>query len=147
MSEKQSDKLKREIAEAEKSLCSIDNEINSKQAEIDALKEQVNELQSHRNKLFDRGYRFESGLIPRLKAKLKQALLEESDETKPRVVWAHRATYCNQGEYIVRKVTPKRITIAQIGHKCTSNFNRDGSVVSSHDKSKIDLAATFGDDA
>ena len=66
------------------------------------------------------------------------------DRKKPRVIWEED----REGDYIVDKVTPKRIAVKEVGHTRSEQFNRDGTPVSQYSfrRHVIDLQATFGDD-
>jgi len=82
--------------------------------------------------------RFREGEIEDLKQKIE-------DRTKPVVVWKIPPTGA-QNDYIVDKVTPKRIMVKRIGYTCREQFNRDGAAVGKFSKEVIDIKATLGDD-
>lgn len=66
------------------------------------------------------------------------------DRKKPRVVWKEKSN--RSSNYIVDKVTPKRISVKRVGATHCEKFNRDGTPVSSYNRDTIDLKATFRDD-
>ncbi len=89
------------------------------------------------------GYR-ESGEIACNRSQVKDLERKIEDKKKPRVVWKED----REGDYIVDKVTPKRIAVKEVGHIRSEQFNRDGTPVSQYSFRRyvIDLQATFGDD-
>ena len=60
----------------------------------------------------------------------------------PAVVW-ETPPYSSE-DWIVVKVTSKRIVIRRIGRTCCEQFNRDGTAVSKYSTGVIDIEATFG---
>lgn len=83
------------------------------------------------------------GLIHTLRSNLAAAKLRESDATLPRVVFVKRGYGFSDGEYVVSRVTPKRIFIRQVGHSDVDQFHRDGAAVRSWIGTAIDIPATF----
>lgn len=87
-----------------------------------------------------------SGEIPYKRSQIEELERNIEDGKKPRVVWKEGSL--REGNYIIDKVTPKRIAVKQVGHTHCEQFNRDGTPVSRYGYgcNEIDLKATFGDD-
>lgn len=81
------------------------------------------------------------GLMDTLKADLDKAELEIKHSTSRPVVWAER-NWCN-GDYVVEKVTAKRIYVCRFGSTRPDLFNLDGTTVSKGSRDRIDIAKTF----
>ena len=88
------------------------------------------------------------GELARAKSKLADAKRDEADKTLPRVVWQEghspRDEYQrHDGDWVLEKVTPKRICIRKAGLGQTELFNRDGTHISRGRKLRIDIEKTF----
>jgi len=82
------------------------------------------------------------GDLGHAKIALADAERVERDKTLPRVVWAE-GFEPQDGDWVLEKVTPKRIYVRKAGKTATELFSRDGSHISSWQRWKIDVEKTF----
>jgi hypothetical protein len=83
-----------------------------------------------------------SGELARAKSELAAAERDEADKTLPRVVWAE-GFEPQDGDWVLEKVTPKRICVRKAGSNETELFNHDGMHISRGRKLRIDIEKTF----
>jgi len=129
--ERSSVEIRQELEDAKARLESLTKE--RKQIE-DRLAEVKLETSNLDGGPWSRGY----GSIQRLECELASTLLREQDAEKPRVVF--KKSPWNE-DYIVSRVTPKRIYLRVPGHKYESQYYKDGTAVSG--SGVIDIEATF----
>jgi len=84
------------------------------------------------------------GTLQDLKRKLADAKRTEADADAIPVVWEKEPSF-GKDEYVVRKITKKRIYIAKHGSPSQSYYNKDGTSNYSTNGT-IDLEGTFGKD-
>lgn len=117
---------------------------------IEAARAEIVRLQEESTKLLYNGYKYSSGVIPDLQRELRVEMkLEEFDAGIP-VVWVDgkRPGFGGNQNYIVTKVTPKRIFVRDDQYFCDDQYEITGSKpggsrFSSHQE-RIDIQATFG---
>lgn len=84
------------------------------------------------------------GLVTKLHTELKYANLRVADQDASRVVWQNIPERPPKGEWIVEKVTPKRIFIRQPGWTNAKQYKRDGvPVAACFTDAFIDVEATL----
>lgn len=134
------------------------NEVEQAQAELDSLKSEWTYLQQERKHLEDTLKEIEArskelhniwladGLIYQAERRLAKAQLKAEDENARLVVWkAGQPHWTRDRQYVVSKVTPKRIYIRAKGNDRAEFYGRDGikpnRPVTSY--GQIDIEATF----
>ena len=108
----------------------IKSRLTEMEAETKQLKERLNDLE---------GFWSRPGLIKIAKDKLEQAKRLDEDSRRRKVVWVGNE---RDADYIVDKITPKRIYVRKRGAEASCFYNIDGSSLSSFGRT-IDITATF----
>lgn len=116
------------------------------QERIAQIEEELKTAQAELKELVGGPFIRSNGKIGDLTTELKAAKLYEDDQKQPKIVWAVKPQW-DTDEKIVRKITKKRIYVAKPGCEyCEWYSVETGEAVSKHERSKIDLKATFGED-
>jgi hypothetical protein len=113
--------------------------LESLEGERDRIEKRLKEIKPEIERLGGGFFGRSDGRITRLEGYLSLALLCEEDAEKPRVVFSKAPSWGS--EYVVSRVTPKRIFLRSPGSKREEQYYKDGTAVSG--SSVIDIAATF----
>lgn len=130
--------LKHELDRAKIRARTLQQHIELANADIARWKEELNDL--------GMGAWSRRGKVQQLEAAVKKEELRESDRQSRQVVWIEGSgsEWSRKDNCVVRKVTPKRIFIAEFGCERTTQYKRDGtSVGDSKYNPVIDLEKTF----
>lgn len=83
------------------------------------------------------------GLIGKAAEKVAELKHIESQKSMRRVVFLKKPGWSREeAEFVVEKVTPKRIFVQQIGNKRSDQYDREGNAIGGY--GVIDMKATFG---
>jgi len=128
------------LAVAKKNLKVTSQELSNLRVEHKQLEHRLGEVNARLQQLVGTHYQ-RGGLIDTLKQAVAKAELE-LEHTKARPVhWIERS-WCS-GDYLVQKVTGKRIYVCVFGSTRAEIFNLDGTTVSRTGRAKIDMTKTF----
>ena len=131
------------IEQAEQRIRNLNTELHLNRAHISILDKEMRHLEE-RNKAIS-GTSWTHGELQKAKNELAKAKLEERDKTARPVVWKMVREYQCTGhrDYVVEKITKKRVYIRKKGCKSTSYYDRETGKGSSKYDGTIDLEATF----
>lgn len=139
------------MSEKRKSSAEIQKQLDAAIAEADNLRKEIEAAEANLKAMNERiivlnggFWNRNGGKIGYLRMQLSAAKLYEQHEKSPVVHFA--GTHYDDREYIVAKVTSKRISISHRRSESLTQFNLDGSSVSSY-RRQIDIRKTFGIDA
>lgn len=130
---KTSEELRAELAR-------LEDEAKTVRAEIDELQKAVAEKAARLRDLHGSYHRY--GEIRLTKAKIADAERLEKDAEALKVVWVEQPMR-NKCDWVVRRVTKKRIYIAEIGCRTETYYDKKG--VRYDYSGRINLPATFGE--
>ncbi len=108
--------------------------------EIRCLQKEIGEKQALLKDL--EGSWSRRGIIGKLKNDIGKLKLEIDHCSKPKVVWKKEPMEFEK-DYIVKKVTAKRIYVGSPGTKCHTLYDKNGIAVG-YKGNEIDIEATFG---
>jgi hypothetical protein len=124
--------IRQELEDAKSRLKSLEGERERIEKRLAEVKPEIERLGGG---FWGRG----RGTINKLGDDLSLAMLREQDAEKPRVVFSKAPNWGS--EYVVSRVTPKRIFLRSPGSKREEQYYKDGTAVSS--SGVIDIEATF----
>jgi hypothetical protein len=136
--------LEQELKELEDKQLLLIRESNTLVTEIKVAKQEIKTKEKRLSEL--RGGFHGHGEIRKVKAKAERKQREIEDQDKPKVVWCDDF-WVGGYNYIVFKVTPKRIFVRTPGDKSTYQYNKDGTNITKDERCRIqaiDIEATFG---
>lgn len=132
-------------SELKAQLKDLQTQANQCRTDIEKLEKKLAETKKQLVELEGSGWGHRYGEIQRLKDKIAQAEREEKDAYATVVVWKDEdRVYQNDRKYVVRRITKKRIYVAQVGSSSETYYNKDGTRDNGWRSESIDLEATFG---
>jgi len=136
--------IEQELEQVKSELAAKQIAAQSLKKSIDHYKELMKQWEEEYKGLVGSGWGHSCGEIGHLKAKVANLELKVVHSKKPKVVWIKEPCYKDR-DYIVHKVTAKRIYVCLPGYDRHDLYNKDGTSVSTWGgASKIDIEATFG---
>lgn len=130
--------------EVEAELRALRKEAAALKIEIAEIKEAMKEKQTRLEQLTGGVWTKDYTLIDKKKGELESAKRWEADAGKPAIVWLVAPSLWgnDENEFIVSRVTPKRIYIRKRGDSHETIYNRDGTA--QYGSAVINVEATLG---
>lgn len=134
------------IEDAESQLSELEMQASKLRTKIPQAEASLKDMQSDLRQIVGDGWHGNRGQIGNTEGIIAGLSMELGDLDAVRVVWvASSSGYMsgNRDEYIVSRVTKKRIFIRSSGHSVETQFDKAGQPIGSYRKDTIDLTETF----
>lgn len=121
------------IKALEREVYSLEQDYKNTNEDIANLETYLEQLKAKRDSIYKRNYRGESGKLPIAANKLNTAKEKQKRLHLPNVVWIPEYALYNASDYVIEKVTAKRIYVTKISCGGSQYYDKESGKTACYD--------------